>query len=146
MCDLTADQLLASTEGWDCLPLARPEGTAESGLTGGVFSIGVTMGMGETLELRGMTHSCSSSFATMYPQLHLGLGTRAIFLVAEARWTCHACHSSWAGHAPVCEPCSHHPLCAGLQGHKPRCFQQPPFHLAMSTSVSNGEAPLSYFQ
>lgn len=100
------------------MPLAGPEGTDESGLTGVVFSIGVTMGMGETLELRGMIHSCSSSFATMYPQLHLGLGTRAIFLVAEARWTCHAWHSSWAGQAPVCEPCSHHLLCASLQGHK----------------------------
>lgn len=42
VCDLIADQLVASKEAWDHAPLAGPEGTDASGLTGAVFSIGIT--------------------------------------------------------------------------------------------------------
>ena len=55
-------------------------------------------GVGETLELRSLTHSYPFCFAKMSPRL--GLGTRAIFLVTRVRRVCRPWHLPWRGQAP----------------------------------------------
>lgn len=100
VCDLIADHLLASEEGWEILLWARPEGTGEPRADGCYFQCWhhqrVSGRPGSSV-----VGSCSLSFSKMSPQCHLGWRTRDIFLVAKARGVCHSGHLPGEGRAPV---------------------------------------------